>query len=55
MFFINYLATREEKGELLQTFQDLDLNKDGMLSKEELIIGLLFFCLKFTLSKISRI
>jgi calcium-dependent protein kinase len=39
MFFINYLATKEEKSELLKTFQDLDLNKDGMLSKQELMIG----------------
>jgi calcium-dependent protein kinase len=33
------LATREEKNELMRTFQALDLNNDGMLSREELIIG----------------
>ena len=39
MFFINFLATKEEKNVLLKSFQDLDLNKDGQLSKDELIIG----------------
>ena len=43
MFFINYLATKEEKSQLLKTFQDLDLNKDGQLSKEELIIGKFYY------------
>jgi len=33
------LATKEEKNQLLKTFQALDLNGDGQLSKEELIIG----------------
>jgi len=37
---VNYLTTKEEKNELLKTFQALDLNGDGQLSKEELIIGL---------------
>jgi calcium-dependent protein kinase len=36
---VNFLATKEEKTELLKTFQTLDLNGDGKLSREELIIG----------------
>ena len=39
MFLVNYLTTKEEKAELLKTFQALDLNCDGQLSREELIIG----------------
>jgi calcium-dependent protein kinase len=33
------MATREEKTELLKVFESLDLNHDGMLSREELVIG----------------
>lgn len=36
---MNYLTTKEEKQELLKSFQALDLNGDGQLSKEELIAG----------------
>ncbi|CAD8179511.1 unnamed protein product [Paramecium pentaurelia] len=36
---VNYLATSQEKQELLTQFQALDLNGDGRLSREELIIG----------------
>ena len=36
---MNFLATKEEKAELLKTFQSLDLNGDGKLSRDELIIG----------------
>ena len=39
LFLVNYLSTKEEKNELLKTFQALDLNGDGQISKEELIIG----------------
>ncbi|KAL4442843.1 hypothetical protein ABPG74_010732 [Tetrahymena malaccensis] len=39
MFIVNYLATKEEKNELLKTFQSLDANGDGKLSREELING----------------
>ncbi|EAS02022.1 calcium-dependent kinase (macronuclear) [Tetrahymena thermophila SB210] len=39
MFIVNYLATKEEKNELLKTFQSLDTNGDGKLSREELING----------------
>ncbi|CAD8179513.1 unnamed protein product [Paramecium pentaurelia] len=38
-FMVNYLATSQEKQELLTQFQALDLNGDGRLSREELIIG----------------
>jgi Ca2+-binding EF-hand superfamily protein len=38
---VNYFATKEEKNELLKTFQALDLNGDGQLSREELIAGIL--------------
>jgi calcium-dependent protein kinase len=41
-FIVNFLATKEEKSELLQTFKALDLNNDGKLSREELIIGISF-------------
>jgi len=36
---VNYFATHEERTQLLKTFQALDLNGDGQLSKEELIKG----------------
>jgi calcium-dependent protein kinase len=36
---VNYLATKEEKNELLKQFQSLDLNGDGKLSRQELIAG----------------
>ncbi|KAL4455093.1 hypothetical protein ABPG74_006475 [Tetrahymena malaccensis] len=39
MFFVNHLATKEEKNELLKIFQALDTNRDGRLSREELING----------------
>ncbi len=39
VFLVSYLSTREEKGQLLQTFQLLDLNGDGKLSRDELIVG----------------
>lgn len=39
MFFVNNLATKEEKNELLRVFQSLDTNKDGRLSREELVNG----------------
>ncbi|CAD8079716.1 unnamed protein product [Paramecium primaurelia] len=38
-FIVNQLATKEEKAELLKTFQCLDTNQDGKLSKEELLAG----------------
>ena len=38
-YIVNYLATKEEKAELLKTFQALDTNNDGKLSREELLIG----------------
>lgn len=39
IFLVNYLSTKEEKQELLKSFQALDTNGDGQLSKEELIAG----------------
>lgn len=39
MFIVNYLSSKEEKLELMKTFQQLDINGDGKLSKEELIAG----------------
>lgn len=33
------MASKEEKNELLKTFKALDKNKDGQLSKEELMEG----------------
>lgn len=39
VFLVSYFATKEEKEELLRTFRALDLNSDGLLSREELIEG----------------
>jgi len=39
VFLVSNLATREEKSQLLTTFQLLDANGDGKLSREELIAG----------------
>jgi len=39
VFLVSYLSTREEKGQLLSAFQLLDLNGDGKLSRDELIVG----------------
>lgn len=39
LFLVNYLASKEEKAELLKVFQALDLNNDGKLSRQELIEG----------------
>ncbi|KAM3140387.1 Protein kinase domain containing protein [Paramecium bursaria] len=39
LFMVNFLSTKEDKKELLQQFQQLDLNNDGKLSREELLIG----------------
>eukprot|EP00828_Plagiopyla_frontata_P021272 TRINITY_DN2767_c0_g1_i9.p2 TRINITY_DN2767_c0_g1~~TRINITY_DN2767_c0_g1_i9.p2 ORF type:complete len:192 (-),score=37.21 TRINITY_DN2767_c0_g1_i9:94-669(-) len=39
-FFVNCLMIHEEKEDMLNTFQIIDENQDGTLSKEELIAGL---------------
>jgi len=36
---VTYLASQEEKSELLKTFQALDANKDGKLTREEIVNG----------------
>jgi calcium-dependent protein kinase len=38
-FLTTHMITQEEMRELQKTFEALDLNKDGRLSKEELING----------------
>jgi calcium-dependent protein kinase len=38
-FIVNNMASKEEKKDLMESFKILDTNKDGVLSKEELIIG----------------
>ncbi|CAD8156509.1 unnamed protein product [Paramecium octaurelia] len=39
MFMVNFIATKEEKKDLLKQFQALDTNNDGRLSREELVNG----------------
>ena len=39
MFLVNIMATKQEKDELLKSFQALDTNGDGQLSKQELVNG----------------
>lgn len=39
MFMVNFVATKEEKNQLLKQFRALDENNDGKLSREELING----------------
>lgn len=39
MYIVNSLTTKEERNELLKSFQQLDSNGDGVLSREELLIG----------------
>ena len=36
---VSQLATKKEKEEMLKTFQALDTNGDGVLSRDELIQG----------------
>ena len=40
LFVINNIASNSEKNELIKTFEALDLNQDGVLSKQEIKIGL---------------
>lgn len=39
MFFVTYMATRDEKNELLGTFKSLDVDNDGKLTADELLTG----------------
>lgn len=50
VFLVNFLSTSEEKNEMLSLFKALDMNGDGLLTKEELMIGFFlfeFFFLKY--------
>ncbi len=38
-FIVNQLTTKDEMGELQRAFKALDTNNDGVLSREELLIG----------------
>ena len=38
-YIVNYLMTKEEKNEMLEIFQSLDSNGDGVLSKDEIFEG----------------
>ena len=38
-FIVTQLSTKEQLAELEKTFKELDLNKDGKLSKEEVLVG----------------
>ena len=39
-FMVNNMILKEEKKDLIKTFQSLDTNQDGVLSREELVAGL---------------
>jgi len=43
ILLVSYFASHEERTQLLKTFQALDLNGDGQLSREELIKGKGFY------------
>lgn len=43
MFFVTFMATREEKNELLATFKALDADNDGKVTEKELLVGYLKF------------
>ena len=38
-YIVNYLMTKEEKNEMLEMFQSLDANGDGVLSRDEIFEG----------------
>jgi calcium-dependent protein kinase len=39
-FIVNNMANKDEKRELMETFKMLDANNDGVVTKDELIVGL---------------
>ncbi len=39
LMMVDYMTTQDEKDRLMMSFQSLDTNGDGVLSKEELTIG----------------
>lgn len=39
LYIISFFDMKEEKDELLKTFQELDLDNDGQLTKDELLAG----------------
>mmetsp|Transcript_20995 Transcript_20995/g.2804 ORF Transcript_20995/g.2804 Transcript_20995/m.2804 type:complete len:145 (-) Transcript_20995:100-534(-) len=39
MFFVTFMATREEKNDLLGTFKLLDSDNDGKITEKELLVG----------------
>lgn len=38
-YIVNYLMTKEEKNDMIEMFQSLDTNGDGVLSREEIYEG----------------
>lgn len=53
MFFVTFIATRDEKNELLGTFKELDENNDGKLTAPELLKGYLEFLPEVIISRIT--
>lgn len=39
LFLVNFLSTSDEKNEMLSLFKALDMNGDGLLGRDELLIG----------------
>ena len=40
VFIVNFIKNPSDESEIMKCFQDLDLNGDGVISPEELAIGL---------------
>jgi len=39
LFIVNVIASNEQKDKLMKAFEAIDLNHDGKISKNELLIG----------------